>query len=392
MKCRLKAKGWNQKARSVLERLIQRRSGQRLPVVFDFDNTLISGDVGEAVLAILAAEGSLRPGNVCKTLCPDLSPLGRKRLRVEDCSNVMEYYEALLAPTAHGPADPTPLANGYAWATEVLEGLTVADVLAATARAYQLGRANPDASITVMPGTTRYPVPRFHEEMVELIGQLLRSKYEVWIASASNVWSVRWMVLHGLNPLLKAQGVAEGLPPQHVIGVATLMENSEGRLCKDSVLVREQARYAVLDSRMAKAFRITRHLQFPVPVYSGKVACVLDAIGRAPYLCAGDSPSDHPMLRLSRHRLWIARQDKPQSQHATRALIGETGEAGWILQAVQAEGKFSPEVLTADCVLSVTGRPADKTHTLADGTDERRDPCRPHNSRLHVASAALPFH
>jgi len=344
MKCRLKAKGWNQKARSALERIIQRGSGQHLPVVFDFDNTIISGDVGEAVLAILAAEGRISPSSICKTLCPDLSPLGREKLGVENCSNVMEYYEALLAPTAHGPADPSPLANAYVWATEVLEGLTVADVLSATARVYQLGRANPDASITVMPGMTPYPVPRFHEEMVELIGQLLRLKYEVWIVSASNVWSVRWMVLHGLNPLLKAQGVAEGLAAHHVIGVATLMENSEGRFYKDSVLIREHARYAALDSKMAKAFRITRHLQFPVPVYSGKIACVLDAVGRTPYLCAGDSPSDHPMLKLSRHRLWIARQDKPQSQHATRALIRQTGEAGWILQAVQAGGKFSPEV------------------------------------------------
>ena len=296
-----------------------------MPVVFDFDNTLVSGDVGEAVLAILAAEKRLTPTRVCKTLCPDLSRHRRGKLALEDCADVMEYYEAWLAPTAHGPADPAPLANGYIWATEVLEHLTVAEVLAATARAFELGRADPKGGIEVAPGGSTYPAPRFHEQMVELVGQLLRFEYDVWIVSASNVWSVRWMVRHGLNPLLNAQGLAQGLNPDHVIGVATLLKDSQGRLYKDSLLVRDHKRYAALDSKTAKSLRITRHLQFPAPVYSGKAACVLDAIGRAPYLCAGDSPSDHSMLKLSRHRLWIARADKPEAQRLTRTLLQKTG-------------------------------------------------------------------
>lgn len=339
MKCRLKGLGWNEEARSSLERAIQRGAGQRLPVVFDFDNTIVSGDVGEAALALLAAEGRLSPKSVCKSLCPVLTPPGGKRHAIEDCSNVMEYYEALLAPTAHGPADPTPLANGYVWATEVMEKLTVAEVLAATARVYELGQANPIAQIKVTPGKPTYPPPRFYSEMVELIGLLLRLKYDVWIVSASNVWSVRWLVLHGLNPLLKAQGIDEGLRPDHVIGVATLLADPDGHLYKDSVLVRQNVPYAVLETKTAKALQITRHLQFPAPVYSGKVACILDAIGRTPYLCAGDSLSDHPMLKVSQYRLWIARWDKPDAQRATKAMIQQTGQAGWIVQAVQSGGE-----------------------------------------------------
>ncbi len=348
MRCRLTPAGWNLKTNAALERLLQRGAGQHLPAVFDFDNTIISGDVGEAVLALLAAEARLSPKAVCQTLCPDLSSARNRRLRIEDCSDVMEYYEALLAPTAHGAADPTPLANGYIWATEVLEGLTVADVLAATERVYRLGLANPLASVSVAPGKPAYPTPRFREEMVELIGQLLQLEYDVWIVSASNVWSVRWMVLHGLNPLLRARGFAVGLAPDHVIGVATLLADRDENLYKDCVLVRGEARYAALDVKAAKALRITRHLQFPVPVYSGKVACLLDAIGGPPYLCAGDSPSDHSMLKFSRHRLWIARPNRPQLHQATRAVILQTGSTGWIVQPVLADGQFTPECESAD--------------------------------------------
>ena len=321
--CSLQAAGWSGPARRSLERLIQKGAGQNLAAVFDFDNTIISGDVGEAALAILAAGGRLAPGSIDPNLGPAVQVPGKGRVSVEHCADAMEYYEALLSPTIHAKSDPAPLANGYVWATQALEGLSIAEVLAATSTAFQSGER---------AGGTRYPAPRFYQQMAELIAQLIRFRYQVWIVSASNVWSVRWMVLHGLNPLLLKYGARSGLRPERVIGLATLLTDRDGRLYKDSVLVRENPDYAILTGPEVKSLRVTRHLQYPVPVYSGKVACILDALGANPYLCAGDSPSDHPMLALSRHRLWIARGDKPHAQQVTRALMRRTGPIGWILQ------------------------------------------------------------
>jgi hypothetical protein len=246
----------------------------------------------------------------------------------------MEYYEALLAPTIHGKADPTPLANGYVWAAQVLETLFLAEVLEATLHAVRLGESIVAGQREIIVGKLSYPAPRFREEMVELIALLLRLGYVPWIVSASNVWSVRCMVVHSLNPLLAQQGAPEGLPPEQVIGVATLLSDRTGRLYKDSVLVREDAGYANLSSRFLKSLQVTRHIQFPAPVYSGKVACILDALCCNPYLSAGDSPSDHPMLVVSQNRLWIARADKPDAQRATQALMRRTGKAGWIVHPV----------------------------------------------------------
>ncbi|HTL16548.1 MAG TPA: HAD family hydrolase [Patescibacteria group bacterium] len=344
--CSLKAPGWNDKARRSLQQLIARGAGKGLPVVFDFDNTIISGDVGEATLAILGAEGRLTPANLSKTLCPKIQVPGKHKITLEQCSDIMEYYEVLLSPTAHGSADTTPLGNGYVWAAQALEGLSVAEVVAATARVFDIGQRPGNLQIHVTPGKTSYPAPRFREEMVELIAQLLRFKYEVWIVSASNVWSVRWMVLFGLNPRLKKYGVRTGLSPKHVIGVATLLTDPLDRLYKDSVLLKENSGYAAMRRKSLKTIRLTRHLQFPASVYSGKVACILDAIGRNPYFCAGDNPSDHPMMKISRYRLWIARLEKPLAQQATSALIKQTGTAGWILQICsEADGpRFVPDL------------------------------------------------
>jgi hypothetical protein len=332
LKCNLMAPGWNDRARRLLQQLIERGAGKGLPVVFDFDNTVISGDVGEAVLAILAAEGRLTPASLSATLSPVFQTPGKQKIAVQKCCDITQYYEALLSPTAHGTADTTPLANGYVWAAQALEGLTVAEVVTATAQVFTVGQQRGNLRIEVTPGKTSYPAPRFRTEMVELIAQLLRFEYEVWIVSASNVWSVRWMVLYGLNPLLRKQGARKVLSPKHVIGVATLLTDRLNRLYKDSVLLREDSGYAAMRRKSLKAIRLTRHLQFPASVYSGKVACILDAIGRNPYFTAGDNPSDHPMMRVSQHRLWIARLEKPAAQRATSALIRRTGSEGWILQ------------------------------------------------------------
>jgi len=217
-----------------------------------------------------------------------------------------------------------------------MAGLTAWEVVEATRLAFAASEPGKRRLIEGTPGATAYPAPFFYPEMVELIGELLRHGFDFWVISASNAWSVRWMLLHGLNPLLRERGVPSGVRSDRIVGVSTLLSNREGQLFKDSVLALENPRYADLDEAILTGYRLTSRLHFPVPTYSGKVACIFDLIGRAPYLCAGDSPGDLPMLKFSANRLWIARKEKPDYQqtwlsHATGAF-----GAGWILQPTQA--------------------------------------------------------
>jgi phosphoserine phosphatase len=329
-----------------LERLIERGAGKGLPVVFDFDNTIVSGDLSEAMLGVLAAEGRLTPRTICKSLCPPVTVPGQQRVSIENCSDILEYYEAMLHPTAYGDVDPAPMANGYVWATEALEGLTVAEAVAATATAFKLGQEPEQRHVQATPGGIKYPAPRFHPEMVELTAQLLRNEYDVWVVSATCAWSVRWMILYGLNPLLQKYGVRSGIRPNRVIGLATLLVDRKGAFHKDSILVRENPDYAVFKGSTMKSLRFSRIVQHPAPVYSGKVACILDAIGRNPYLCAGDSPGDHAMMRVSQHRLWINRVEKPDVQRLTRGLMSRTRNGRWIVQRSSpiGEPRFLPNL------------------------------------------------
>jgi hypothetical protein len=330
--CRLQAPGWTAETRRALERLIVRGADKKFPVVFDFDNTIVRGDIGEATFAVLVRSGVLKSATLPASLCPAFEVPHRGRISLEACQDLTEYYEALLAPTAHGAQDPTPLATGYAWVVQIMENLPLGSVVEATRKALQWSEPANPGFIEVMPGKTAYPVPVFYPEMVELLAQFLQHEFDVWIFSASNVWSVRWMVLNALNPMLCERGAKTGILPQHIIGVSTLLADTRGRLYKDSVLVQEAPAYMRLGQGTLKQFSLTRWLHFPVPTYAGKVAAIFDALGREPYLAAGDSPGDHAMMTVSRHRLWVARLEKPRYQEEAWNCLRRTGGKNWIVQ------------------------------------------------------------
>ena len=329
---RLSSPGWAPEARERLERLIRNGRGRGLPVAFDFDNTIVCGDIGEATLAILVRRGLITPDRAQGSLSPDIRQENGHRVTPDSGPDLTAYYEALLAPTVHGSRDPTPLASGYVWAVEVMAGLRLIEVVRAAEEAYGCSVPLQTRKIEVTPGQTAYPAPFFYPEMVELIAVLIRQGFAIWIVSASNVWSVRWMVQQALNPLLHQHGVRRGIPPEQVLGVSVLLAGRHGGLHKDACLVRENPDYAAFDPRTLGAFRLTGQLQFPVPTYSGKVGCLWDVLGGRPFLAVGDSPGDHAMLSFSRNRLWIARLDKPGYQAATAKRIRQTGRRGWILQ------------------------------------------------------------
>jgi hypothetical protein len=173
------------------------------------------------------------------------------------------------------------------------------------------------------------------------------------------------MVLRELNPQLRRYGIRTGLRADHVIGVSTLLTDRKEHLYKDALLVRENPRYAALDETVCRQFRLTSRLQYPVPTYSGKVACIFDAIGRPPYLCIGDSPGDHAMMTFSQNRLWIARLDKTGFQQKTARLINETGHAGWLLQATLTKGNPGFVAEHEDMGATVAGVPRE-AHAASD--------------------------
>jgi len=68
------APGWDRETSRALAKLIRTGAGKRLPVVFDFDNTIVRGDIGEATLAVLVRSGLLSPDSLSPSIWPPLRP------------------------------------------------------------------------------------------------------------------------------------------------------------------------------------------------------------------------------------------------------------------------------------------------------------------------------
>ncbi len=328
----LSGKGWTEQTRSGLDALIADGAGKNLPAVFDFDNTIVCGDIGEATLAMLALDGVIQKDDIPHSIAPPFTSPDGKRVSLSGCADLTVYYEELLGSSRHQENDFAPLSSGYVWAVEIMQGLSPLDVIRATEKIHAQSESFPRKTIEVTPGVSSYPVPFFYPEMVELIAELLTNRFDVWVVSASNVWTIRWMVQRALNPALAALGCKHGIASDRVVGVSTLLADRDGRLWKDHLLVRSEPRYARMEEDYLSGLKLTARINYPASTYSGKVACILDLIGRMPYLAGGDSPGDLPMLAWSENRLWIARMDKPGYRREMETAVADSGGGVWLAQ------------------------------------------------------------
>jgi phosphoserine phosphatase len=141
-----------------------RRLGSAHPKIalFDLDNTLLVGDIGEAVFARLLADGMI-------TTC------------------TWGDYESFLR------SDQTA---AYRFVVEAMAGLSVRDVEEATVRVL-----NQPSPFVAVDGAL-VPVPKIHTAMREFIRNLQDLHYLIYVISASNQFSVRIIAedFFGINP------------------------------------------------------------------------------------------------------------------------------------------------------------------------------------------------
>jgi len=164
---------------------------------------------------------------------------------------------------------------------------------------------------------------------------MLAYGFNVYVITASNVWSVRYLVTKELNPLLqKKYGKHSSIAPDHVLGVSTLLKDKrDGKLYKDELLVKENKAYRNLEASELHQYELLFELSYPLPAYEGKIAMIFKYITKErPFFIAGDSPNDHPMLDWAENKLWLARLEKKDYQEETVKLIKNSDKEKWLIQ------------------------------------------------------------
>ncbi len=232
--------GWYGDNQARLQELIDRhgrctpyRAGRTKPVaVFDWDNTVVKNDVGDATMFWLLRNGRIRRpaagdwsttsrfltpaaatalADACDTLARPGAPLPTGTPGGAPCADEINAVYGTAATRAGAPAfagwDRRTTEPSYAWLAQLMQGWTAREIrgFAAAARTENLA-APVGASQRVGTGTATGWV-RYYDQQKDLITKLQKAGFEVWISSASP------------QPVVDVWAEGAGIDPGHVIGI-----------------------------------------------------------------------------------------------------------------------------------------------------------------------------
>ncbi len=230
---------------AIYEKLRQEQSfitGKKF-AVFDFDNTCIYNDVGEATLAYVCEQGLLRN----KTLLSRTRTIDRNYHKA-----VFQKYHALL--------DHGRIQEAYEFVARILAGYSTQEIndLADKVITYEGKKLGQRALF----GTLIARGVRVKQNTKELMEHLRNVGVEVWIVSASP----KPIVERALYLFFKGHDC-------HCIAIETTVQHGI----------------------------FTNQLIRPTPIYAGKLHCIQKFIHKTtrPLVGVGDSDNDLPMLEYS---------------------------------------------------------------------------------------------
>jgi len=126
---------WNPAVKAKLETIIAENAFQGKKAVFDFDNTTICRDIGEATFATMVEAGQLSLEGVSRDITPSFV-LGDKKLSLDTAKSLPEFYEDFLSATKHQKGEKTPYSNSYAWVVQIMAGMTPTEILPFSEKAF----------------------------------------------------------------------------------------------------------------------------------------------------------------------------------------------------------------------------------------------------------------
>jgi hypothetical protein len=239
--------GWKPANRARLNKLLAERGiasptfdpSKRPVAAFDWDNTIVKNDVGDATFYWMLKHDKIRQpaGKDWSTTSAALSAAGKSALNGacdglanageplptstdNACSDaILAIYDGLKTPGAADAWTPsyattTRINFAYAWVAQLTAGSTPDEVRGYARAAYAENTAAPIGTTqTVGSVTGLNGYVRAYEPIVDLIGALKDNGFDVWVTTAS--------------PQLFIDAVSDdvGVAPNHVLGIRSVVTN-----------------------------------------------------------------------------------------------------------------------------------------------------------------------
>ncbi|MET9963262.1 haloacid dehalogenase-like hydrolase [Streptomyces sp. NPDC006326] len=234
------AAGWYGDNRARLQQLIDQygacnpyRPTRTRPVaVFDWDNTVVKNDVGDATMYWLLRNGKIRRpaagdwsttsrhltpdaaralADACGDLAAPGDPLPTGTPEGTGCADELAAVYGTSATRAGAAAfagwDHRTTEPAYAWLPQLMQGWTAREIrgFAAAARAENL--AAPVGTRQQVGSGTATGWVRYYDQQRDLVTSLQKAGFDVWISSASP------------QPVVEVWAEGAGIAPDHVIGI-----------------------------------------------------------------------------------------------------------------------------------------------------------------------------
>ncbi|WP_043446278.1 HAD family hydrolase [Halotalea alkalilenta] len=288
-----KLEHWPPEAAAKIDAMIEQNRGrEHAYAVFDMDNTSYQFDITESLLPYLENKGVLTRENLDPAL--KLIPFKDAEGQPE---SLFSYYYRLCE------IDDLVC---YPWIAQSFAGLSLEELKRNVDEMLAEGKPVP-AHYYDGDDYVEYEVepPRLFAGMQELYNRLQENGIEVYVVTAANEEIVRMVASdprYGYN-----------VPPEHVIGVNTLLKDPEsGELTTSRFAIRD----GVYDQAASQRMVLTSYLVNPMTWFEGKLGTLYGWIDQwnKPVLVAGDtSGSDGYMLLNGTDveqggvRVWVTR-------------------------------------------------------------------------------------
>ncbi len=341
--------GWRPEVHASLQKMLKDHDTNRTKIkpvaVFDWDNTVVKNDIGDATFYyMLKHDEILQPPNknwrainsslsdaaltaldtACGKLAKADKPLPTSSAKGQACADaLLSIYEDEKTPSG----DPAWIAGSttlfwkapYAFVAQVQQGHTPKDMR-------RIAKAAIDEAIAAPIGSTQHIGSRdvvawlrIYEPMRDLIKTLDNSGFDVWVVSAS------------AQPLVEVGASYVGIPQNHVVGVRANI-NKIGKLSARIEVCGQMPVNSVMTFDEGKRCWINKEI-FKIP--EKDQAKRASDLAKRPVFVAGDADTDIAMLKdATEHALVIHRH---KTQISCNALADKTGK--WLLQPMFIEPK-----------------------------------------------------
>ncbi|MCK6544360.1 haloacid dehalogenase-like hydrolase, partial [Myxococcota bacterium] len=337
--------GWLEGNRSRLNQLLLDRGiaspdfdpALRPVAVFDWDNTVLKNDIGDATLFwLIKHDKILQPaGRDWSTTSQYLSAAARADLNsacdgLADpgqplptsanpaCADaIVRIYDSAITSTgltAWSPATTLTMNSPYAWVAQLLAGYGPEEVRGFAREAFVENAYAPiGARQTVGSNTTLNGYVRIYEPIEDLIRSLQANGFDVWILTASPQF-----VVDAISELV-------GIQQDRVVGIRNVIEN--GRLTANlqgcgTVADGENTLITFDEGKRCWINKVIYHLPA-----AEQLTSAVDAANR-PVFVAGDSDTDIAMLKDATDVKLVINRNKTQIM--CNAYANVTGN--WLVQ------------------------------------------------------------